>query len=292
VSKLDPIKRQLDQLAALRASAAASDLQPFLHDKCNLVVAKAASIAGERRIEELAPGLAAAFERLLNAPARLDPRCAASTAIVKALFDMEYPEPQVYLAGIRHVQLEPSFGKPVDAAVELRAASALGLALTRHDGVLFELVRLLADPECKARFAAARALACTGRLDVIPLLQYKASIGDDEPEVTGECLAGLLTLAPQRYVPFAESFFDHPDPAVAEAALLACGMSRHELVFQTLARRWPSLPAPLREPALSAFAMMRSGAARDFLNRLLDDPNLAPQVKRLLSLYHPSVTRS
>jgi HEAT repeat protein len=292
VAKSDPIKRKLDQLAALRPSATASGLQPFLRDKSNLVIAKAASIAGERRIDELAPALVAAFERLMSAPARLDPRCAASTAIVKALLEMEHPEPQVYLAGIRHVQMEPSFGQPVDAAVELRAASALGLALTRHDAVLFELVRLLADPEWKARFAAARALACAGRIESIPVLQYKATIGDGEPEVTGECLAGLLTLAPERYVPFAESFFGHPDPAVAEAAILAFGVSRHELAFQTLARRWPSLPAPLREPALSALAMMRSDSARDFLTRLRDDPTLAPQIDRLLSLYRPSVTRS
>jgi HEAT repeat protein len=256
----------------------------------NLVVAKAASIAGGLRIAELAPDLAAAFDRLMTDPARLDPGCAATTALVKALLDMEYLAERIYLAGIRHVQMEPSYGGPADAAVELRAASALGLALTAYDCVVFELVRLLTDPEWRARLAAARALACTGLHDVIPVLQHKAAVGDPEPEVTGECLVGLMTLAPGRYVPFVDSFVDHRDPAVREAAILAFGAVRSDLALQALARRWPGLPAALRGPALSALAMMRSDAALDFLINLIEsaEEKVAAGAERVLLQHHDS----
>ncbi len=290
MKKLDPIKQKLERLAELRAAAAASDLRPFLADKSNFVVARAASLAGGLRIEELAPELAAAFDRIMSHPARLDPGCAAATAIVKALLAMEYLEPRVYLTGIRHVQMEPSYGGPVDAAVELRATSALGLALTDSDGLLFELVGLLADREWRARFAAARALASTGRPDAIPVLQYKATIGDEQPEVTGECLAGLMTLAPERYVPFSDSFIGHQEAAVAEAAILAFGVVRSQPAFETLARRWPQLPAALRGAALSAFAMMRCDAALDFLIHLIEqaDEKIAAEADRVLLLHQNS----
>jgi len=289
----DPVEEKRSRLNDARESpgseASLAILRKGLADRVSIVVARAAELAGELGAAALVPDLIAAFERFRADPSK-DKGCLAKTAIVETLTRLEHPDPDVFLAGIRHVQMEPSYGGRVDAAVEVRATSALGLALTNYDGLLFELVHLLADPAWRARFAAARALACTGRHDVIPVLQHKATIGDEEPEVTGECLAGLMMLAPERYVPFADSFVEHEDPAVAEAAILAFGVVRSEPAFQTLARRWPGLPAALGGAALSAFAMMRCDAALDFLIHLIEhaEEKIAAQAERVLLLHQDS----
>jgi hypothetical protein len=55
-------------------------------------------------------------------PARADRGCAAKTAVVRALEALAAPEDAIYLAGIRHVQMEGSFGPPIETA----AAFAIG----------------------------------------------------------------------------------------------------------------------------------------------------------------------
>jgi len=102
----------------------------FLAHKSNLLVAKAAKLAGEAGIESLEPQLVAAFHRFMKNPAVTDKGCEAKTEIVRALEAMGAAEPEVFLAGIRHVQMEGAYGPPIDTAVGLRAASAMGLCIT------------------------------------------------------------------------------------------------------------------------------------------------------------------
>src|SRR4051794_1922726 len=105
VKKPDDTERLLEQLGSLRSEEGpevASELREALKHRSNLVVAKAARIAGELRVQELLPDLASAFERFMQNSARLDKRCAATPEIVTALYEMDYLEPDIYLAGIQH----------------------------------------------------------------------------------------------------------------------------------------------------------------------------------------------
>jgi hypothetical protein len=200
VPKAPATEDALATIHAIRHSPEKYDLQrdlaPFLRHKSNHAIAAAAAAAEQLEAGALAPDLVRAFEKLMRDPAKLDPACKATTAIVQALIQLEDSAAQVYFAGIRHVQREGSYGPPVDAAAPLRGLCARGLARMGHPDALLECVTLLADPEIAARTGAIRAIADSGRPDGILLLRLKTLLGDREIDVTGECFAALLSLDP------------------------------------------------------------------------------------------------
>jgi HEAT repeat protein len=252
------------------------------------VAAKAAKIAGQSRATEVVPELLAAFHRLMKDPSKLDKGCAATTEIIGALHELDYAEPEVYLFGIHHVQMEGSFGPPVDAAAKLRAISAMALARTPHPDAIDEIVSLLVDEWPEARVGAVRALAVNGGPAGALLLKLKILTGESEPDVLAECFSGLLAASPERSLPLIAGFIDSEDVAVAEAALLALGSSRlpkaFELLKATLER---TAGGPLRKIVLLAIAMIRSDAAIEFLLALLAEcsPAMAKDVMAGLALF-------
>ena len=262
--KPDPVEQALDRLSALRHEAATpatvAELKTFLKNRSNLVVAKAAKIAGELRTADLAPELVAAFHRLMKSPEKLDKGCAATTEIASALHELDYVEPDVYLQGIHHVQMEGAFGPPVDTAAKLRAVSALGLARTRYP---------------HARVGAVRALASNGGEAGALLLKLKLLAGEDEPDVLAECFSGLLDCAPQRSLPLVATYIDSEQEDVAEAALLAIGSSRLPEALELLkTKSREGVPVALRKALLLAIAMIRSEEAIEFLLSVLRDGTL------------------
>ena len=68
------MEEHLEQLGRLRSAAPAEAIPPLrkaLSDKANLIVAKAAKIAGESMIRDLIPDLLSAYDRLfLDDPAK------------------------------------------------------------------------------------------------------------------------------------------------------------------------------------------------------------------------------
>ena len=132
------------------------------------------------------PELVEAFERLIGDAPKRDPGCKALIAIARALVQMDDPAAKVYFAGIRHVQMEGSFGPPVDVAAPLRGLCARGLARMGHPDALMECVTLLTDPQVAARAGAIRAIAEAGRPEGVLLLRLKASVGDPEDEILGD----------------------------------------------------------------------------------------------------------
>ncbi|MGA3098823.1 MAG: HEAT repeat domain-containing protein [Bryobacteraceae bacterium] len=284
----DPTEEALNALAELRRQPDSEPLRAFLSDRSNLVVAKAAKIAGDLRMAELVPDLAAAFHRLMANPAKLDKGCAATTAIVGALYSMDYDSADVYLKGVRHIQMEPSFGRPVDAAAQLRGDSALGLVRTRHPEALFEVVRLLADKEPRVRMGAARALgSVVGEAGEL-LLLLKVLTGDSEPDVLGECFSGMLASGAERSLRVVRAYLDHEDPAIAEAAILALGASRLPGAIDTLREKWGrTVHGPIRKTLLLALATARQDSALDFLLSLVaeGDSRVASEVVAALRAY-------
>lgn len=274
MKKSDPIETALNRLSGLRTAStelATKELRTYLANRSNLIVAKAAKVAGELRLSELVPDLVTAFHRFMKNPPQLDKRCAAITEIAGALYEMDYREPEIYREGLTHIQREASFGPPVDTAAALRGMSAQGLVRTRYAGALAEVVQLLVDPEPPARLGAVRALASNGGDAGALLLRLKVLTGDEEPAVLGECFAGLIAAAPEQSLSFVAKYVDDDDQATAEAALWALGESRLPAAFEVLKEKWErTVSRSSRKILLAAMAASRLQESIDFLRSLLE----------------------
>ena len=261
-------------MAALRGEppspAGRAEAAKYLNSKMNLVVAKAARIAGEWLAAELTPQLVEAFDRFMLKPETSDKRCAAKIEILKALCKLEYPSPSIFRRSLRHVQMEPTWGGSVDTAAAVRALGAMGLAQTDYPEALEEIVPLLLDAERDARIGALRAIAASGLPGGALLLRLKALSGD-EPEVLGECFAALLRAAPSQSLEFVAKFLDHREEAVAEAAALALGDSRLESAFAVLREAFERTRALPRRTLLLAIALLRRENAIDYLLDLVQN---------------------
>jgi HEAT repeat protein len=273
----------------------ARDLAPFLLHKSNHVAAAAADTVGRLEVGTLAQPLAVAFLEWMKNPAERDPRCDALTAIAKTLAALDHPAAEVYLAGIRHVQMEGSFGPPVDAAAALRGFCAQGLVRMSHPDALRECVTLLADPEPVARCGAVRAISETGQYAGVLLLRFAALIGNKDEELTAECFAGLLRLEPAESIEFVAKFLNSRSDEIAERAALALGESRLPAAFPLLRAAWEATAqATLRRTLLLAMAMLRQDEAVEFLlTRLAEDgEKSALDALAALSLYSRESVRS
>jgi hypothetical protein len=242
MAKTDPIERALNRLGELRhaepSERVRDELRSFLRNRSNLVVAKAAAIVRDLRVTALLPELVAAFNKLIADAPRLDKRCAALAEITRALYELDYDEPGPYLMGMKHVQLEGSYGPPVDEGAKLRAVSAQGLLRTHYADALGEVVQLLVDREPAARIGAIRALGVNGGEAGILLLRLKVLTGDAEPAVLAECFAALLAASPDKSVAFVAKYIEAANEATAEAATLALGESRLPLAYEVLKEKW------------------------------------------------------
>ncbi len=292
MSKTDPIENALDRLGELRTAepseVVVDEIREFLRNRSNLVVAKAAKVACGLRIAALVPEMVAAFDKLMKDAPRLDKRCAAVTELLTGLFEMDYDEPAPFLTGLKHVQLEASFGPPVDEASKLRAVGAQGLLRTRYPDALAEVVPLLVDREPAARMGAVRALAAYGGEAGALLLRLKTLTGDSETAVIADCFAGLLGSAPEKSVTFVAHYLDSDDDAVAEAAMLALGESRLNAAYDALKEKWErSVGRPARKTLLVAMASSRLDQAVTFLISLVESASLqtAGDAIEALSIY-------
>lgn len=267
------IERELDELNALRSElvgdATILALRKALGDRVNLLTAKAAAIAAELNLTELIPDLAQAFERFFREPVRTDPQCWAKNAISKALKDLNYDESPLFLRGLRHVQMEPVYGGHADSAAVLRSTCALALVQCRdisRQEIMQHLVGALTDRTATVRADAARALEAMDGPDAALLLRLKASVGDEEPAVTGQALDSLLSLERERAIPVVVEFLDSRDEDVREQAALSLGVSRLPGVIDVLKEAYSKHRNDrLAEPLLRAISASRQEPGIEFL---------------------------
>lgn len=269
--------RKLDELQALinqirdnpTTPEAVSILEQVIRSKHGVAVAQAARIVAQAELRSLIPDLVSAFDRLMQNAATTDPNCHAKKAIADALYRLEYSEEQLFLTGIRHVQLEPVWGGQVDTAPGLRGICALGLVRMNYRDVMLELGDLLADSESEARIAAVRAIAYRNDPQSLPLLRLRVKVGD-QPAVLSECFAAMLRLAPPQSLPLVAGFLNHADAQVCEMAAIALGESRLSEALPLLQGWWNHLrDAELRQTGLLAMAMLRSDESIEFLLALI-----------------------
>jgi hypothetical protein len=292
MARSDPIQKALDRLGELRhaepSTAVIDELRAFLRNRSNLVVAKAATVVRDLKITTLVPELVAGFNKFMADAPRLDKRCAALTEIASALYELDYDDPGPYLTGIKHVQLEGSYGPPVDEGAKLRAISAQGLLRTRYADALSEMVQLLVDREPAARIGAVRGLSVNGGEAGVLMLRLKVLTGDPEPAVIGECFAGLLAASPQKSVAFVGKYLDVDDDATREAATLALGESRLPAAYELLKEKWDRT-AMLAEKKvlLVSMAASRLDDAIAFLISLVESAGMpiASAAGEALSIY-------
>jgi HEAT repeat protein len=258
------------------------ELRRILNAKNSFATSRAAEIVGKFEIEELTPELVAAFERFLIEPEKSDKNCKAKESIAEALYQLDARSDDVFLRGVRHVQLEKAWGASVDTAANLRGWCALGLVRVHHPDVVAELIDLLADSEPRARQAAAKALACKGNAECVALLRFKALVGDADPEVLAECLSGLVETEGEPALPLIARLLEHPDEPTQEVAALALGASRLEAAFPILREWWERAQySRLRRLGLVAIASLRRDAAVDFLLSLVSTETSATALDAL-----------
>jgi HEAT repeat protein len=269
MAKRISIDERMDALAKLRAAPLTSEgvelLKSSLAGKLNLAAAKAATIARDLNVQPLIPDLAAAFHRFI-ADTSTDKACLALTSIVEALQTMGANEPDVYLRGIRHVQMEPAWGGPSDVAAKLRCESAFGLVRIGYRNVIWELAGLLADADKQCRIAAVKAIGHSAAEAGMPLLKYKIRSADGDTDVAAECFASLVQIDAAKSISFLAAYLDSPDAQLSEAAALALASTRRPKAFELLRDQWNRrIDEPSREILALAIATHRSEPALEFL---------------------------
>jgi HEAT repeat protein len=279
-----PGKRNFEeQIAALDALRQVPDkdrLEPLrkaLGHRNNFIVAKAADLVREARIIQLMPELLNAFDRFFENPVKTDPQCWAKNALSRTLAALDYQEAEVFLRGMRHIQMEPVWGGQSDTAGTLRATCALALvqcrSLTDAD-LLAHLIELAGDKDKSVRAEAARAIEQVASPSASLLLRLRAILGNDEPEVLGACYSGILRLDGVSAIQWIGRFLASADDSAAEAALAIAGTHSAE-GFDVLRESFVKADDPWwRSVLLSAIALSRQDAALEFLLELVSTESL------------------
>jgi HEAT repeat protein len=283
-----PGKRKFEeQLAALDAlkqqapEARAEPLRKSLQHKNNFVVAKAADLIRESQLSQLTPELLTAFDRFFADPVKSDPQCWAKNSISRALAAFEHQDADVFLRGMRHIQLEPVWGGSSDTAGTLRATCALALVQCRSlvdADLLKHLIELVGDKEKFVRTEALRAIEQVGASSSALLMRLRAVLGSDpnsdEPEVLGACYSGILRIEGASAIPWVSRFLTSSDDSAAEAALAIAGTHSPQ-GFEVLRERLAEEADPwFRSVLLSAIALTRQDAALEFLFDLVRSESL------------------
>ncbi|MGD1895588.1 MAG: HEAT repeat domain-containing protein [Phormidesmis sp.] len=259
-------------------------LRKIISGKQPVAIAPTTKLILRHGLTQLIPDMQAAFHRMLSNGANTAPSCKAKWAIANTLYQLEKPDADLFLSGIRHVQLEPVWGKTIDTAPPLRSLCALGLVQANYPSVLLELADLLADQEYDARAGAARAIGYSQNPAGIPLLRLKVHMGDQEPQVLSECFIALLTLSPEQ-APIVIEALETGEESVQELAALALGEARIPEAFEVIKRRWQrTRGAELRSSFLLAIATLRTEDSIEFLLDQLERGNGQDAKDALLAL--------
>ncbi len=282
----------LDALRQQPAELRTGPLRKALVAKNNFIAAKAADLVREFALAELIPDLLTAFDRFLENAEKSDPQCWAKNAISRALAAMEYQEPEVFLRGTRHIQMEPVWGGRSDTAGTLRATCALALVQcrsVREPELLVHLVDLWADKEKIVRVEVARAIEQVGSNSAAILLRLRATLGGDEPELLGACYASVLRIEGIRSIAWVRRFLAAGGDSAAEAALAIAGTHSRE-GFEALRDCLETAKDPwFRSVLLSAIALTRQEAAVEFLLDCIrkDSLDAQPALEALLRSMPP-----
>lgn len=273
-------EQQIAELDALRQAPPESRPEPLrkgLASKSNFLVAKAADLIREFNLQDLTADLLKAFDRFFEHPEKSDPQCWAKNAISRGLAAFELQDPDVFLKGMRHIQMEPVWGGRSDTAGTLRATCALALVQCRRlsePDLLAHLVDLLADKDKAVRAEVVRAIDQVGSPAASLLLRLRAVLRNDEPEVLGACYSGILHVEGITAIPWVAGFLAAGDDSAGEAALAIAATHSREGLNVLLDRLGKTTDPWFRSVLLSAIALTRQDEAVEFLLNLVRTESL------------------
>jgi len=248
-------------------------LRKTLAHRNNFLVSKAARLVAEAELTALLPDVLAAFDRFFIDAAKTDPKCWAKEALAKALVKLGHRTKDAYLRGMRHHQMEPSFGPPVDAAGALRGTCTHALVdcpgISDAD-LLTALLEPLTDIDKTVRMEAARAIGNVGGISAALLMRLRAMLGavsddDGEPEVLGAVYSSLLSLEGAPAIPLVAQSLEAGDDTAAEAAFALADMRSAEALAALIARLGKGADTWFTGVLLSAIALTRMSEAHDYL---------------------------
>jgi HEAT repeat protein len=269
-SSFDDKRARIAALAEAPKANAAAELRRFLGDKNGYLCGEAARVVEELTLRELTPDLAASFLRLCEGGADVDKACLGKKRILETLLAFDADVPEVYLRGIRYIQMEPAFPRAADTAAPIRGLSAHALVQIDHPAALHEVTPLLVDKEAIVRSEAARALGRSGIEAAGAVLHLKALTGDEEPDVLQSCFEGMLRLGPDRYLRVVAEVLRSGGER-SEAAALALGESRHREALPLLKAALDEVTDPrARQSVLMAIALCRSDEAMATLLSIIE----------------------
>jgi HEAT repeat protein len=283
MAALDALKgRELDadDIALIKKSLA---------HRNNFIVGKAARFAEDAGLSDLVPDLLAAYDRFFTNPEKTDPQCWAKNALSRALVRLECRDKDVFLRGLRHHQLEPTWGGRSDSAGTLRANCAHALIACNgldNQELLVILIDTLVDEDKTVRLETVRALAQLGEM-AVPVLRLRAMIPSrppEEPEVLGQCFSALLAIERDAAIPFVARFLEAGDDPAGEAAF-ALAETRSPAALAALLRRQKDVADEwFSGVLLSAIALTRLPEAIDFLLGMIErEEREAPRAIEALS---------
>jgi len=235
----------------------------------SFIVAQAVEVVSENSLRELVPEMITAFARFVEDGAKVDKGCRAKTAIAKCLNQFEYIGDEVFLIGAYHIQMEPAFGPPEDTAVELRSISASAIARINHVEAHYILADLLVDQEAGVRIAAVKALAFLGTSESDVMLRLKTIVGDANDGVIGECLLGLMKMAPTRSLEFVKRYFNGHGQVAMESAAMAVAASHLPESLDVLKDLWEDQSYLGRQALILPIALIRTDASFEYLLEIL-----------------------
>jgi hypothetical protein len=263
---------ELDDLPVDRAARTQPVAEALAHGHYR-VAAKAARLAADASLYDVAPALLAAFARFLDKPVKSDPNCYAKKAITRALVALDCEDVEFFRAGLSLKQMEPVWGGKADTAADVRGTCAIGLVATGYPRALVAIAALLYDEEPDARLGAIRAAANGTPREAELLLRSKVLAGDAMPAIIGECFSALMAIEPEDSLAFVAEWLTKPDDALRELAALALGESRVPAALDVLKNTWmePVMADEIRFTLIRAAAAHRSEAAFDWLLSIAAD---------------------
>jgi hypothetical protein len=270
---------ELEELKAVVLAGPAPDaatiehLRKTLAHRNNFLVSKAAKLVTEAAIVVLLPEVLAAFDRFFVDAAKTDPKCWAKEALAKALVKLEHRGKDEYLRGMRHHQMEPSWGPPEDTAGALRGTCTHALVSCpgiSDSDLLTAFLEPFTDTDQTVRMEAARAIGNVGGVSAVLLLRLRALLGNDEPEVLGAVYSTLLDLEGVQAISLVAQYLEAGDDLAAEAAFALADMRAPEALAVLRARLRDGADTWFGSVLLSAIALTRLPEAVDFLISLVE----------------------
>lgn len=271
-------------------------LRRTLAHRNNFLVSKAAKLAAECQLTQLLPEILSAYDRFFHDPAKSDPKCWAKESLAKALVKLGHRGKDEYLRGMRHHQMEPSFGPDIDTAGTLRGTCAHALVdcpgISDSD-LLSVLLEPLTDHDKAVRMDAARAIANVGGISAALLLRLRVLLGparrlEDEPEALGAASAALLSLDSSA-IPLIANALKAEDDFAAEAAFALADLRTPEALAPLLAHLRDGADLAFSPTLLTAVTLTRLPEAFAFLLELIArNAREAPDALEALSRIAPS----